>query len=249
MKPIHLNKLSAILSMKWRTLLSKNFIIMPIFSLGITVVMNLVYGSLAASEGGEMNSTLRSMAAGLGALTNTAITGIACTGMALAEEKEKHTLRALMTSSVNGLEFFLGSILPAAALITAVNALIIPAAGLRLPAAGWGIWLGISLLCALASSVIGMIFGLCAKNQVTASTLTTVPMLVLVLTPTIGAFNATAEKISRFLFTGVLSNTVSALAEGAPRADLFGLSVIGAEIVLTAAVFLLVYRKNGYDPD
>ena len=54
MKPIHLNKLSAILSMKWRTLLSKNFIIMPIFSLGITVVMNLVYGSLAASEGGEM---------------------------------------------------------------------------------------------------------------------------------------------------------------------------------------------------
>ena len=221
MKPIHLNKLSAILSMKWRTMLSKNFIIMPIFSLGITVVMNLVYGSLAASEGGEMNSTLRSMAAGLGALMNTAITGIACTGMALAEEKEKHTLRALL----------------------------IPAAGLRLPAAGWGIWLGISLLCALASSVIGMIFGLCAKNQVTASTLTTVPMLVLVLTPTIGAFNATAEKISRFLFTGVLSNTVSALAEGTPKADLFGLAVIGAEIVLAAAVFLLVYRKNGYDPD
>ena len=24
---------------------------------------------------------------------------------------------------------------------------------------------------------------------------------------------------------------------------------IGAEIVLAAAVFLLVYRKNGYDPD
>ena len=50
MKPIHLNKLSAILSMKWRTLLSKNFIIMPIFSLGITVVMNLEIGRASCRE-------------------------------------------------------------------------------------------------------------------------------------------------------------------------------------------------------
>ena len=36
---------------------------------------------------------------------NTSMTGIYCVAASLAEEKEKHTLRTLMTSSVNGLEF------------------------------------------------------------------------------------------------------------------------------------------------
>ena len=64
---------------------------------------------------------------------NTSMTGIYCVAASLAEEKEKHTLRTLMTSSVNGLEFFIGSLLPALLLLMIVNVLCVFLAGVSLP--------------------------------------------------------------------------------------------------------------------
>ena len=104
MTSFHGKRFAAVCAMKWRTLFSKNFIAMPLFSIGITLVMNLVYGSISSSRGNEMTDALRVMAIGTGVVMNSTMTGILCTGMALAEEKEKHTLRTLMTSSVSGLE-------------------------------------------------------------------------------------------------------------------------------------------------
>ena len=49
-KTVHWNKLFVILSMKWRTQFSKNFITMPLFSVGLTFVMTLFYGSMAESN-------------------------------------------------------------------------------------------------------------------------------------------------------------------------------------------------------
>ena len=47
MKTIHINKLLAIIEVKGKALFSKNFIIMPIFSLGMTYIMKLAYGSIS----------------------------------------------------------------------------------------------------------------------------------------------------------------------------------------------------------
>lgn len=99
---IHFRKLSAVTEMKMRTLMSKNFIIMPIFSLGFTFLMKILYRSIAD---GKIN--MDGYALSLGVLMNISMS-VYCTAAALAEEKEKNTLRTLMTSSVNGLEFFLG---------------------------------------------------------------------------------------------------------------------------------------------
>lgn len=103
MKTIHMHKLNAIMEMKLKALLSKNFIIMPVFAIGFTFVMKMVYGSI--SENG-LEPLLQGMALSFGALMSVTMTGIYCVSATLAEEKEKHTLRVLMTSSVNGLEFF-----------------------------------------------------------------------------------------------------------------------------------------------
>ena len=102
MKPVHLRKLAAIMEVKGKALFSKNFIIMPIFSLGFTFLMKLVYR--AVTEGAF---DLSAYALSLGVLMNILMEGVYCTAAALAEEKEKNTLRTLRTSSVNGLEFFL----------------------------------------------------------------------------------------------------------------------------------------------
>ena len=72
MKTIHMHKLSAVMEMKLKTIFSKNFIIMPLFSIGFTFIMKLVYG--AVTEGG-INDMLCGLALSYGALMNITGTG------------------------------------------------------------------------------------------------------------------------------------------------------------------------------
>lgn len=245
---IHWHKLTAVMKLKTRALFSKNFIIMPIFAIGLTLALKFLYRFIADGND-EMLTFMYSMALGLGVTMNVSMTGMVCTSMSLAEEKEKHTLRALMTSSVNGLEFFLGSIIPVLAMIVAVNILLILVAGISISPAGWALWLGISLLCSIASAVLGMILGICAKNQVNASTLSTIPLLVFAMIPSFSAFHPTIKKISDLLFTGILMDTSKSLMTGTPTVEPIGLAVIAVEIALAVIAFLLIYRRNGYDAD
>lgn len=73
MKTIHMHKLNAIMEMKLKALLSKNFIISPIFAIGFTFMMKLVYGSV--TEGG-LDDMLKGIALSLGALMSVTMTGI-----------------------------------------------------------------------------------------------------------------------------------------------------------------------------
>ena len=206
---IHFRKLSAVTEMKMRTLMSKNFIIMPIFSLGFTFLMKILYRSIAD---GKIN--MDGYALSLGVLMNISMS-VYCTAAALAEEKEKNTLRTLMTSSVNGLEFFLGSIIPVIILSTAVNVLCVFIVQLTLSGSQWGAYLIITTVCTFIASVVGMIFGL--------------------------------EKISNLLFTGIALNAISAISAGKAPIHLSGIIVLSVEAFLSAALFLILYRKNGFE--
>lgn len=247
MKTIHMHKLNAIMEMKLKALLSKNFIISPIFAIGFTFMMRLVYGSV--TEGG-LDDMLKGIALSLGALMSVTMTGIYCVSAALAEEKEKHTLRVLMTSSVNGLEFFLGSLLPVVGMILLTNAVIVPVSGLSMQAGQWAVYLGISLLCAITCAIIGMIFGIFSKNQVTASTITTPALLILMMLPMFANLNETLAKISEFVFTGVMQQTVIQIAKGNTQVVTgTSIAVMAAEIAAAVLCFLVIYQKNGYDKD
>lgn len=178
------------------------------------------------------------------------MTGIYCVSAALAEEKEKHTLRVLMTSSVNGLEFFFGSLIPVVGMIVITNLLIVPISGLSMNASQWAVYLGVSCLCAVTCAVIGMIFGIFSKNQVTASTMTMPALLILMMLPIFAKLNETLAKLSDFLFTGVLQQTVIHIANGdAQMVSATSILVIAAETVAAVLCFLVIYRKNGYDAD
>ena len=178
------------------------------------------------------------------------MTGIYCVSAALAEEKEKHTLRVLMTSSVNGLEFFLGSLIPVVGMILLTNIVIVPVSGLSMDAAQWAVYLGVSFLCAVTCAVIGMIFGIFSRNQVTASTITTPALLIFMMLPIFANLNETLAKISDFLFTGVMQQTVIHIANGdAQMVPGRSIAVMAAEIAAAVLCFLVIYRKNGYDAD
>ena len=110
MKTIHWNKVAAIMDTKTRAFFGKNCIIMPIFAIVFTFIMKLLYVNVMKGEPG-MDEFARGYSLAMGLVMGIGMIGIYCPALLLAEEKEKNTLRVLMTSSVNGLEFFLGSII------------------------------------------------------------------------------------------------------------------------------------------
>ena len=234
-KPIHLRKLAAITEVKGRALLSKNFIIMPVFSLGFTFLMNVIYRRAAGGAAG-----MSAYALALGVLMNISMTGIYCVSAGLAEEKEKNTLRTLMTSSVNGLEFFLGSLIPAVLMTTVVNVLCASPAQ-------WGGYLVVTTAAAVISSVVGMIFGIFAKNQVSASTITTPGILIFMMIPMFSGLSEKIETVSEYLFTGIAFDAVANIYAGNPVVDLRGVLVLAVECAAAVAVFLILYWKNGFE--
>lgn len=117
-----------------------------------------------------------------------------------------------MTSSVNGLEFFLGSIIPVIILSTAVNVLCVFIVQLTLSGSQWGAYLIITTVCTFIASVVGMIFGIYAKTQVSASTITTPALIIFMMVPMLSGFSSILEKISNLLFTGIALNAISAIS-------------------------------------
>ncbi len=242
LRPVHLRKLAAIAEVKGKVLFSKNFIIMPAFSLGFTLLMKVIYGAAAQ---GEFNTNVYALT--LGVLMNICMEGVYCTAAALAEEKEKNTLRTLMTSSVNGLEFFIGSLIPVVLMSTVVNVLCIFIAGFDMGILQWAAFLAVTVACSAISAVIGMIFGIYTKTQVSAGTITTPALLILMMIPLFRGFNDTLEMISEFLFTGIIYNAISNINSSLPVTDVKGIIILAAEFILSVIVFLALYRKNGFE--
>ena len=239
---IHPRKLAAVLEVKGKALFSKNFIIGPVFSIGFAFLMERVYRTIT---GGAVD--MGYMALAMGVIMNICMTGVYVTAAALAEEKEKYTLRTLMTSSVNGLEFCLGSLIPVILMQAAVNVLCVFAAGFSMSAAQWASYLAVTSLCAVIGSVIGMIFGIFAKNQMSAGTITTPALLILMMIPMFSPMIGSLEKISSFLFTGVAYSAILRIHLGEPPVEPKDAVILLAETVLAILVFLFLYRKNGFE--
>lgn len=243
MKSISMRKLMAISEVKGKALFSKNFIIMPIFSIGFAFVMKLVYGSMAGDEAGDLSGYVLS----IGVVMNICMSGIYCVAASLAEEKEKNTLRTLMTSSVNGLEFFLGSLIPVIGMMIVVNVILVFVTQMSLTAMQWFIYLIISMLASITGGIVGMIFGIFAKNQVSASTMTTPALLVLMMIPMFSGFNEVVGKISQCLFTGIVMDVIGDFTAGVASIDIVSLMILIVEIIASILIFLYLYKKNGFE--
>lgn len=242
LKPVHMIKLAAITEVKRKALFSKNFIIIPIFSLGFTFLMQIIYERVSSGT-----PSMNAYALALGILMNICMTGIYCTAAGLAEEKEKHTLRTLMTSSVNGLEFFLGSLIPIVTMTMTVNVLCVFIVRLSLTLTQWAAYLAVTAATSVIAAVVGMIFGIFSRNQVSASTLTTPALLVFMMIPMFCGFSKTLEEISGFLFTGITFDAIANINNSLPAVDAKGIIVLAAEMILSVCVFLALYRKNGFE--
>lgn len=247
MKTIHLNKILAIAQVKTKAFLGKNCIIMPVFALGFTILMKFLYSQMGTSSSPEeLNAYILSM----GLVMNIGMMGIYCPCLLLAEEKEKKTLRVLMTSSVNGLEFFLGSILPVFIATIILNYVLMPISGFIITGSNLIPFTIVSVIASLISCIIGMILGIFAKNQVSAGTIMTPVLMIFIFIPIFSEIIKVLADISKFMFTGILMEMTMNMAAKTDKVLNVGSVVIMlAEVVISIFVFLFFYKKNGFEKD
>ena len=113
--------------------------------------------------------------------------------------------------------------------------------------AQWGAYLAVTTAASVIAAIVGMILGIFAKNQVTASTITTPAMLIFMMVPMFTGLSETLQKISGLLFTGVAFDAIANISSGLAATNLKGVAVLAAELLLSAVLFLLLYRKNGFE--
>lgn len=248
MKAIHLNKVIAIAQVKLKAFMGKNCIIMPLFGIGFTLLMKYLYGNM--STGAATPEFLNAYVLAMGLVMNLGMCGIYCPSLLLAEEKEKNTLRVLMTSSVNGLEFFIGSILPVFVITVLINFLLIPISGFVMDGGQLGLFALVSVIASVISCIIGMLLGIFAKNQVSAGTITTPVLLVIVMVPIFGDVVEALSELSKYVFTGILMDMILAMADhGDKILDIGSIVIMTVEVVLAIVLFLLFYKRNGFERD
>lgn len=175
----NINKLTAVARIKW-ICISRNTAIMvgPVITVAMVLAYKVIYGM---NTDGELSPILAGMLLSLGISMNICMDGFLMVGTAIAEEKEKHTLRVLMTSSITGVQYFIGSILFPFALTVGVNFVVLAVSGVSIGQASIVAFLLLSAAASLISCVIGMVVGICAKNQMNANLIAYPLMLVFMM--------------------------------------------------------------------
>lgn len=191
----HINKLTAVAQIKW-ICISRNTAIMigPLLTVAMVWMFKTLY---SINSGGDLSPILVSLILSLGISLNLCMDGFLMVGTAIAEEKEKHTLRVLMTSSVTGMQYFIGSILFPFVLMNIINIVVLVISGISMSQVSVVAFLLVSAAASLISCVMGMIVGLCAKNQMNANLISYPLMIVFMMIPMFGNLSEKLHHISQ----------------------------------------------------
>lgn len=206
------------------------FVMFPV----LTVVMN----NAIRIEGMPENFFVRmfaSMYVGMAPLTSISAV--------IAEEKEQNTLRVLLMSNVKPQEYLLGvgSYIWIACML---GAAVMCAAG-SFDLQERFAFLGIMAAGILASLLLGAAIGTRSRNQMTAASVSVPVMMVFSFLPMLAMFNSGIAKVAEFTY----SQQVVLMLEQAVARDFQpgSAAILGGNILLFTALFVLSYKKCGLD--
>jgi len=172
---------------------------------------------------------------------NAIMCGVMIMSILIAEEKEKNTLNVLITSTVSGFDFLIGSVLTTATITVICNAAIYFIMGAQNYFA-FGQFMLITTLGAVAAITFGATIGLLSKNQMTASTIVA-PIFLLILIPMFFRGSFFIDNVLYYLFTEQIGISLMELAEG--ELSILRVIIITANFIIFALIFGLCYRRRG----
>lgn len=244
------HKLKAVLNLKVKMLMNNTSALSaPLMGVIMTVIMRILYTSLAGGDSSKMEMLL-GMALNLGLSFNIGMGAVMMTSLPLAEEKEKHTLRSLMTSSVNGLEFFLGSLIPPFVITVVMNYVLIFVSGIDIANINFLTFTFVTVIASLSSCMLGLIIGIMANSQVNASNIMSPFIFLLSLLPTFSQFNDSIDKLSNFVYTGIVEKMINTFMSGGTYTiHTQQVFVLVSSLVAFCVIFIYFYQTNGFEKD
>jgi len=174
---------------------------------------------------------------------NILINGANIICVMIAEEKEKHTLSVLISSTVSGADFLIGKVLVTGILTFASNLVLyfIMSLGSVIPIGAYLLMTGMAILPVTA---LGAIIGLVFKTQAAASTAVAPIMMLLVFVPMfLPPDNIFIDNVFKYIFSEQMSLGLTAVYNG--DAYLSNLAIISANFIILATTFALIYKKRG----
>lgn len=246
--PISIRKVSTLIDFKIRELLKHTtFLISVILVPGFVFLFRMVYGSMVE---GELPASLMAVILGIGVTININSIALMMPATFLAKDKEKYTLRTLMTSSVNAVEYFVASVVPIFLVSVLLNIAVLNIAGVQMSMEHILVFMLLTSIASLTACVFGMIVGLFSKNQMGASNLVTVVMMIFMFIPMFSNISEVLGKISGFLFTGIVDQFIKALVEhGDTTVSTHSWVVLLGGLVAVTVAFIVLYKRNGFEKD
>lgn len=213
----------------------------------IPVCFAFLYRFVIPVDMGADSGVLISMFLNMILCLNIAMVAVMIPATTIAEEKEKFTLRTLMLSNVKGAEVFTAKLLVTSLLLLITNVIIFLVFGADLSLLP--MFIVIVVVGAIAPTLLGMIVGILARDQMNAGVYEIPVMLLLMLPAIFSNMNNTMAKIAAFtpcqpviqLFTN-LQNGELLSGDSLLRAITIVVWIIGASVAL-----IFLYKKRGVD--
>jgi len=233
---ISLRKISALYGKNMKNIFYNPFIMTSPIAI---LVMSYLFGMFMIPDDApfEIVNIILNMIVNMNAI----MCGVMIMSILIAEEKEKNTLNVLITSTVSGFDFLIGSVLTTATITVICNAAIYFIIGVQdyIP---FGQFMLITTLGAVAAITFGATIGLLSKNQMTASTIVA-PIFLLILIPMFFRGSFFIDNVLYYFFTEQISVSLVELAQGG--SSILRVLIITANFVVFAVIFALCYRKRG----
>ncbi|GIG27400.1 ABC transporter permease [Cellulomonas denverensis] len=157
----------------------------------------------------------------------------------IAEDRENGSIRFLAMAGVKPHEYLVGT----GGVVVAVSAVVVAVFAVMggFTGAGTITFFGCVMLGVIASTLLGAILGMLARNQQSAVALGMPVAMVLGFGPMLATFDSTVERV----FTVFYTQQVSLVANDVSAGLLRPLLVIAANLAVLAALFAVVYRRRG----
>lgn len=209
----------------------------------ILLYKNLMGGNF---EGAEQQAAFSTMLVAWALLFTATMVSSMATVTAIAEEKEKNTLRTLMLANVSAEQIIASRGIVTLLLIAIVDAACYLAIGQ--PLSGLPVFLAIGVAGSIPIVLLSLILGLASRDQMSAGLLS-MPILILGIAPMFAQMNEGFSKVAPYLPTGGMDALGKLLSTG----DLFTseailpLATMLGWIVVATVTFALLYKRFSRD--
>lgn len=181
----------------------------------------------------------------LATMYNVALIPISVVATAIAEEKEKNTLRTLFLSNVSATEFMLSKVILGIILMVSSNIIIFIVGELSFSGFPWYIF--ITTITSISALFFGALIGVYAKDQISVGYYS-MPIMILMIVPSF-SYTDSMRVFAKFIPTNALNEylAISSINDLFNEKGLFTLGVILIWTIISAILFKIIYKRTSFD--